>query len=141
MSMTKFHADIRAMSIAIKLRNRARLRLDSSGIYTTSLTAKDPKIDTEINSPSSILSFSSSSSSACSTLVSTPTSPPPIIPFNDKYVTLASHRHHNSKRERSYVTDPTFRWNLQKPVPQLILFWETVSLVGSAIARRCAGWP
>ncbi|CAG8505734.1 13578_t:CDS:2 [Ambispora gerdemannii] len=40
MSMTKFHADIRAMSIAIKLRNRARLQL------------KDPKVYMEINFPS-----------------------------------------------------------------------------------------
>ncbi|CAG8546949.1 4049_t:CDS:2 [Ambispora leptoticha] len=139
--MTKFQAEIRAMSIAIRLKNRARSRLNN-GIYTaTSLTTKDPKIDTALISPSGTLTSPlSTSSSACSTLVSTPTTPSSTISFKEKYNAACTiHRHHNPKRERSYATDPTFRWNLQRPVPQLILFWETVSLVGSAIARRCAG--
>ncbi|CAG8710731.1 1905_t:CDS:1 [Funneliformis caledonium] len=39
-----------------------------------------------------------------------------------------------------YVIDKDFFKNCRKPVSQLILYWETVWLVGKATAGRCAGW-
>ncbi|GBC01985.1 hypothetical protein RclHR1_04400008 [Rhizophagus clarus] len=47
----------------------------------------------------------------------------------------------NEKRSRyRHVKDRDFFLNCKKSVSQLILYWETVWLVGKESAGRCAGW-
>ena len=47
----------------------------------------------------------------------------------------------NEKRSRyRHIKDREFFKNCRKSVSQLILYWETVWLVGKASAGRCAGW-
>jgi hypothetical protein len=47
----------------------------------------------------------------------------------------------NEKRSRyRHIKDREFFNNCKKTVSQLILYWETVWLVGKESAKRCAGW-
>ncbi|KAG9306444.1 hypothetical protein G9A89_003554 [Geosiphon pyriformis] len=95
--MTKFHTDIKAMALAIRLRNRARMRT-RPGIPSEFLIPNESLTDQNVN--------------------------PKKFSFPGKRT----------------VVDPTFQWNAKKPIFQLILFWETVTVFGSNIARKCAGW-
>jgi hypothetical protein len=44
------------------------------------------------------------------------------------------------KCKYKYVRERDFFRNYKKTVSQLILYWETVWLVGKVSAGRCAGW-
>ncbi|CAG8629670.1 4364_t:CDS:2 [Ambispora leptoticha] len=71
------------------------------------------------------------------------------------YQTLARRRDENKKSENSVhillsqkkqkqqkksILEPEVATSVHKVVPQLVLYWEVVGLVGTCIARRCAGW-
>ncbi|CAG8482177.1 9883_t:CDS:1 [Ambispora gerdemannii] len=43
-------------------------------------------------------------------------------------------------RQKKSILEPEIATSVHKVVPQLVLYWETVGLVGTCIARRCAGW-
>ncbi|CAI2168898.1 1423_t:CDS:1 [Funneliformis geosporum] len=61
-----------------------------------------------------------------------------IIPSQNSSTTSTKKFKSNSRYR--YVIDKDFFKNCRKPVSQLILYWETVWLVGKATAGRCAGW-
>ncbi|CAG8508272.1 1475_t:CDS:1 [Acaulospora morrowiae] len=57
---------------------------------------------------------------------------------NEIFMSLTDHLTY--RRRFKHANEREFVKKQKKSVPQLILYWETVWLVGSGAARRCAGW-